>query len=258
MAFDYLDIDAIKGIAQKAAEIPINTDASQFQSAKSKQIQTNGSLKPTIGVIKDKAFQFYYPENLDALERAGAELVVISPLSQGEPPPMDGLYIGGGFPETHAKALSENATFRSRIKSLADQGLPIYAECGGLMYLGDTLVLEGRRYAMCGVFPIEFGFTKRPQGHGYTIVQVEQENPYYPIGMEIKGHEFHYSFLKDWCGKVDRFAFAVKRGTGLFNKKDGICYKNVLATYTHVHALGTPGWASAMVEKALHYKKKAS
>jgi cobyrinic acid a,c-diamide synthase len=257
MALDYLDIGAIQDIAQKAAESDINIPKKSrpLSSLNSNSISLNGGLKPKIGIIKDSAFQFYYPENLDALEKAGAETVFISPLSQRELPPLDALYIGGGFPETHAKQLSENVLFRNRIKSLADNGLPVYAECGGLMYLGNTLVLEGRIYPMCGVFPIEFGFTKRPQGHGYTVVQVERENPYFPIGMEIKGHEFHYSFLKDWRGKEDHLAFAMTRGTGLFNKKDGICYKNVLATYTHIHALGTPTWAYAMVRNALQYKK---
>ncbi len=258
MALDYLDIGAIKDIANKAAESEIGafkTSRPASLSVDSNSTAVSGTSKPKIGIIRDSAFQFYYPENLDALEKAGAEVVFVSPLSQRELPSLDALYIGGGFPETHAKQLSENTHFRNRIKSLADKGLPIYAECGGLMYLGNTLVLEGRIYPMCGIFPIEFGFTKRPQGHGYTIVQVERENPYYPIGMEIKGHEFHYSFLKDWHGKEDHLTFAMTRGTGLFNKKDGICYKNVLATYTHIHALGTPTWAIAMVRNALQYKK---
>ena len=256
MALDYLDLASIQKIALESAESDSTTiELSRQVSSLPSPTAKSDDPAPKIGIIKDSAFQFYYPENLDALVNAGAETVFISPLYQKELPPLDGLYIGGGFPETHARQLSDNETFRSQIKSLADTGFPIYAECGGLMYLGNTLVMEGRIYPMCEVLPIEFGFTKRPQGHGYTVIKVTRENPYYPVGMEIKGHEFHYSFLKDWHGKEDQLAFDMTRGTGLIHKKDGMCYKNVLATYTHIHASGTPAWAEAMVTMARQYKK---
>ncbi len=213
--------------------------------------------KPKIGIIRDSAFQFYYPENIEALQASGAETLIISPFTSDAIPPVDALYIGGGFPETHARELSNNETFRKQLKDLAHGGLPIYAECGGLMYLGEELILEETSYPMAGVLPVVFGFFKKPQGHGYTIVTVDQKNPYFDIGTEIRGHEFHYSKVLNWRGTDCDLAFAMKRGVGFFNKRDGVCYKNVLATYTHIHALGTTSWAGALVRNAMAYKKTA-
>jgi len=208
-----------------------------------------------IGIIKDSAFQFYYPENIEVLVKAGAETVFISPLASDIIPSVDALYIGGGFPETHAEKLAENAKFKEELKSLAEEGLPIYAECGGLMYLGEELILEGRSYQMAGVLPVVFAFSKKPQGHGYTIIRVEEKNPYFRIGTELRGHEFHYSRVLKWRGKDKDLVFSMQRGTGFHNKRDGVCYKNVLATYTHVHSLGTPSWSEAIIRNAISYKK---
>jgi cobyrinic acid a,c-diamide synthase len=212
--------------------------------------------RPIIGIIKDSAFQFYYPENIEALEAAGAKIIVISPLDSETIPPIDALYIGGGFPETHAQQLAQNVTFREQLKSLAKHGLPIYAECGGLMYLGEELVLDETSFPMAGVLPVVFGFSKKPQGHGYTVVTVEQPNPYFKVGTQLKGHEFHYSRVVKWRGTDKDLAFNMKRGAGFIHNRDGVCYKNVLATYTHIHALGTPSWAKAMVRNAIAYKKQ--
>ena len=212
--------------------------------------------RPRIGIIKDSAFQFYYPENIDALEAAGAETVFISPLAGKELPQLDALYIGGGFPETHAAELADNKRFKITLKALAEDGLPIYAECGGLMYLGEALILENKSYPMVGVLPLTFDFYPRPQGHGYTIVQVEKENPFYEIGAEIRGHEFHYSRVLQWSGEEKDLIFRMKRGVGITRDKDGLCYNNVLATYTHIHALGTPHWARSLVRNAIAYQKK--
>jgi cobyrinic acid a,c-diamide synthase len=209
---------------------------------------------PKIGIIRDSAFQFYYPENIEALQAAGAKIVYMSPLQTDTIPAIDALYIGGGFPETHATALANNVRFREDLKALAGKGLPIYAECGGLMYLGRELVLEGATYPMADVLPAVYGLSKRPQGHGYTIVKVDRSNPYYPVGMVLKGHEFHYSKVLQWQGTDDDLAFAMERGAGFINQRDGVCVNNVLATYTHLHALGTPNWARAMVQNALAYR----
>jgi len=214
------------------------------------------SQAPKIGVIRDSAFQFYYPENFEALSCAGAELVFFSPLSEKNIPDIDALYIGGGFPETHAAALSDNIRFKEALRSMVEAGLPVYAECGGLMYLGQALVLKEGMYPMAGVLPVTFGFSKRPQGHGYTVVKVIAENPYYRIGEQIRGHEFHYSSVLKWDGKDADFAFIMKRGSGFLDGKDGVCYKNVLATYTHIHALGTPSWAEAMTNQARTFSSK--
>jgi len=207
------------------------------------------SLRPRIGVIRDAAFQFYYPENLEALEQAGADLVFFSPLTETSLPDVQGLYIGGGFPETHAEQLSKNNALREHIRRAAGCGLPIYAECGGLMFLGESLVLD-RTYPMTGVLPMVFGFSKKPQGHGYTIARVDRDTPYYPAGTVLKGHEFHYSKVLEWKGDNRAMAFAMEKGRGMLNRRDGICINNVLATYTHIHALGTPSWAPALVHLA--------
>ena len=213
--------------------------------------------KPRIGILKDSAFQFYYPENIDALTAGGAEVVFVSPLKDNELPELDGLYIGGGFPETHAQQLADNTRFSTRLKALVEDGFPIYAECGGLMYLGDNLVLEDKSYPMAGILPLTFDFFKRPQGHGYTIFKVERENPYFEVGTEIRGHEFHYSRVSNWTGDKNELVFHMKRGVGIDKDRDGMVYKNVLATYTHVHAIGTPQWAKALVQQATSFKAQS-
>ena len=213
--------------------------------------------KITIGIIRDSAFQFYYQENIEALRRAGARLIEFSALKDDLPPSLDALYIGGGFPETHAALLSGNAALRRSIRKAADEGLPIYAECGGLMYLAEELVLEGKKYPMAGIFPAAIGVSKKPQGHGYTVVEVEKPNPFFATGKTLHGHEFHYSFVAEMAENSDvYFAFHMVKGQGIRNKKDGLCFRNVLATYTHLHAFGTSGWVNGLVNRAMIYKKK--
>ncbi len=285
LAERYLDLNAIQQVAagnyqwqpearspQVCADIRFKStapDEKEVQAAAAAKIKAasaqaspikppahiNPSL-PRIGVIRDSAFQFYYPENLEALESAGAALIYSSPLSDQDLPDVDGLYIGGGFPETHAAPLADNRAYAERIKSLANAGMPIYAECGGLMYLGEKLVLESGTFEMCGVLPVVFGFSKRPQGHGYTIFNVDRDNPFFKVGTSIKGHEFHYSTVASWTGKDQDLAFAMERGHGFANGRGGICHQNVLATYTHIHALGVPQWAPALVKQAASFKRQ--
>jgi cobyrinic acid a,c-diamide synthase len=255
VARNYLDLDAIAQLAG-AAE-PLQSDQNVPNADRPAPTPADpGGEKPTIGIIRDSAFQFYYPENIDALRQAGAKVIFFSPLSSETVPAVDGLYIGGGFPETHAESLAGNLTFRTQIKSLAGRGLPIYAECGGLMYLGEKLVLGDAAYPMAGVLPIVYGFSKKPQGHGYTVVSVDRENPYYPVGQEIRGHEFHYSKVLEFNGSSDDLVFGMQRGAGIIEGRDGIRFKNTLATYTHTHALGNPGWARALVQNARRYRER--
>jgi cobyrinic acid a,c-diamide synthase len=271
----HLDLEAITAIADQAPELKIEvkskTSASggrkatcevrpsacsgQRQSRDRKAEIKAATAAPKIGIIKDAAFQFYYPENIEALICAGAEVVFLSPLIHQGLPDVDALYIGGGFPETHAAQLAENTGFGRQLKTLVEDGLPVYAECGGLMYLGEELILEGKSFPMVGILPVVFDFFKRPQGHGYTLVTVERENPYYSVGIEIKGHEFHYSRVSKWAGDTNDLVFRMNRGVGIEKDKDGIVYKNVLATYMHIHALGTPQWARALVRNAINFKK---
>ncbi len=280
MARQYLDLDRLLAIAREApplTDLPPTPPASPEPSRHSPEAKSmadgrerwragltlasqsyppspKNAPPPRIGVTRDAAFQFYYPENLEALEAAGAEIVAVSALADSGLPSLDGLYIGGGFPETHAQVLSKNKMFRQDVLRLAEKGLPIYAECGGLMYLGESLVLDGKTYPMVGLFPVVFGFSKQPQGHGYTIFEVERPNPYFKPGMQVRGHEFHYSNVLSCRGKSGDLAFRMIRGTGFDGRRDGLCYKNTLATYSHIHALGTPSWAEAMVEAAVSYQ----
>ena len=212
------------------------------------------NLNVRIGILQDAAFQFYYPENLAALEREGAELVMINALVDERLPALDGLYIGGGFPETSAPQLSANEPFRRSVRQAAAAGLPVYAECGGLIYLGTSILLEGEEYPLAGVFPVRFGMSKKPQAHGYSIFTVERRNPFYPEGMQVKGHEFRYSTILDWQGRTSELVLKMERGTGFLAGRDGLTCKNVLALYTHIHAEGTPEWAGSFIQRCRGYK----
>ncbi|MBI5213517.1 MAG: hydrogenobyrinic acid a,c-diamide synthase (glutamine-hydrolyzing) [Nitrospirae bacterium] len=268
IAKKYLDLDAILDIAMKAEQIG---NGSHFMSLRgagaTKQSHPNEIASPSarndssdkvkIGVIRDSAFQFYYPENLEELERNGAELVEINAIEGERLPDIDGLYIGGGFPETNAIKLAENEGFRRSVREAVENGLPVYAECGGLMFLGDSIVVGDKAYPMVGIFPLVFEMRERPQAHGYTIVEVKKDNPFYPMGTILHGHEFHYSALVKAQEKADVYtAFGMKRGQGIKDKADGICYKNTLATYTHIHALGVPEWAAGFIKKAKEFKER--
>ncbi|MBI4704400.1 MAG: cobyrinate a,c-diamide synthase [Deltaproteobacteria bacterium] len=206
-----------------------------------------------IGVLRDRAFSFYYPENLAALEQAGAELVFLSPLADGELPPLDGLYAGGGFPEIYAAELAANRAFREALAARIAAGLPVWAECGGLAYLARSLRVGGAEHRMVGALPIVVEQTGTPQGHGYVRARVDAGNPFLPPGTELRGHEFHYSRLAEQPAGLTT-ALAVERGRGVGGGRDGIVVGQVLATYTHLHALGTPQWAPALVGAARSWR----
>ncbi len=205
----------------------------------------------TIGVFRDAAFQFYYEENLEALRAAGARLVPIDTLqAETLPADLDGLYIGGGFPETSARELADNISFRASVRERIEAGLPVYAECGGLIFLGRSILLEGREYPLAGVFPVTFSIAKKPQAHGYSTCIVEQANSFYPVGTKVRGHEFRYSVVHDWQGETGDLVLAMERGTGFAEKRDGLVHKNVLALYTPVLASATPEWATGFLAAA--------
>ncbi|MFP3866688.1 MAG: cobyrinate a,c-diamide synthase [Desulfobacteraceae bacterium] len=247
LAKKYLEVDRLWELAKQAPLL----SAQPLAGAKEVQFRDE---QVVIGIVRDSAFQFYYPENLESLTRLGARLVEINALQDQFLPPIDALYIGGGFPETHAAALANNHSFRRSLWQAAESELPIYAECGGLMYLGESLILAGQTYPMAGVLPLVFKLGKRPQGHGYTMAEVEGPNPFFPVGTQLRGHEFHYSQVVHSQLKPQDLIFQLQRGQGIIDQRDGACYKNVLATFTHIHALGTPGWAAAMVQQAREFR----
>lgn len=183
------------------------------------------------------------------MEEAGANLVEVSPLYDTSLPAVDALYAGGGFPEEHAEALSRNAAMRRCIAAAVDGGLPVWAECGGLMYLAQSLVRDGTRHDMVGALPVTVEQTKRPQGHGYVAATVDGENPFFSLGTKLTGHEFHYSRLAAPAPSLAT-VLAVERGVGVGQGRDGLRHRNVVASYTHLHALGATGWAPALVQAA--------
>lgn len=211
-----------------------------------------------IGVIRDRAFWFYYPENLDELKRLGGSIIEVNSLQDRDLPVIDALYIGGGFPETQAQALADNVSFRASLKKKIEEGLPVYAECGGLMVLGKELVVGGNEYPMVGALPLSLILEKKPQGHGYTVLEVTDRNPYFGLGEVLKGHEFHYSKAVLHPSDDTRTVFRVLRGEGIDGKKDGLCRKNLLATYTHIHAGGFPDWAGRVLTIAASARNKIS
>jgi cobyrinic acid a,c-diamide synthase len=237
---DGLDLNAILSIARNAPSLEI--DHPEVSPSAVKGIK--------VGYLRDAAFSFYYPENLEQLEQGGAELIPISSLqSDALPEGLCALYIGGGFPEKYAEVLSANRSFLESIRQAALNGLPIYAECGGLILLAQTLRWEDRAYPMAGVFPFDVEGFVTPQGHGYSELHVDQPNPFFPTGLVLHGHEFHYSRISLGDKPADT-ACAVLRGVGCFQKRDLVVTKNVMAGYTHLHALATPEWAKGFLNAA--------
>ena len=251
VAENHLDLQALWEIAQSAE--PMNEDSRVGPVTTASLVSAE---RPRIGVIKDRAFWFYYPENLENLERLGAILVDVNSMTDKTLPDVDALYIGGGFPETQAQALSDNTSFKLSVKKKIDEGLPVYAECGGLMYLGETLCVDDRTYPMVGALPLSIVLEKRPQGHGYTILDVTEPNPYYRVGEVLKGHEFHYSKAILRGTEEVTPVFKVRRGWGIDGSRDGLSKKNLLATYTHLHAGGNHLWAQSFYKVALGFARK--
>lgn len=245
VAEKYLDLGALWEIAG---------DTGPLGSVKQPAGPSADVDRPVVGVIRDKAFQFYYPDNVEALERSGAVLREISALQDQELPPLDALYIGGGFPETQAAELAGNVSFTASVKAAVEKGLPVYAECGGLIYLGRSLKLGETVYPMTSVLPADFVLEKKPQAHGYTQLETSGPNPFFEIKCSLRGHEFHYSRIKN-LDELPGMAFTMRRGAGIDGMHDGLVYKNVLATYTHLHALGAPQWAEALVRRARMFRR---
>lgn len=250
LAEAYLDME---GLIQAAMSSPDWEDVSS--AATPGPIANDPCKTVAIGIIRDAAFQFYYQENIESLAENGARIVEISAIEDKFLPAVDALYIGGGFPETQAGLLAANGSFRRSLREAAEDGLPIYAECGGFIYLGESLTVGDVQYPMAGALPVAFKMEERPQGHGYTILEVVGENPFFPAGMQFHGHEFHYCRIVSNRAGDDQAAYRVLRGTGMGDGRDGLVRKNILAGFSHLHAAGTPQWAPALIDKARCYRE---
>ncbi len=201
-----------------------------------------------IAFAQDEAFGFYYPSDLEAFEKAGAELIPIDCLRDQDLPPVDGLFIGGGFPETRMVELEANRSMRASVKDFIESGGPAYVECGGLMYLTRSLTWRGHKCKMVGVLPADTIMHERPQGRGYVRLRETAEHPWggESTGHGVAAHEFHYSGLENLASTLG-FAYLVERGHGIDGRHDGIVYKNLLASYVHMRDTGRNRWTGRFV-----------
>lgn len=210
----------------------------------------SGERSVRIGIAQDEAFCFYYYDNLRELERHGADLVFFSPLDE-DLPDVDGLYIGGGYPELHAARL-ESSPARKQIKRASEDGMPIYGECGGLMYLGRTIELEMGSFEMVGALPGSTIMTKRLAALGYAQAEAVGENPIAGLGTTLRGHEFHYS--RFGCDRDARFAYRLCRGKGILDGWDGLVEHNTIGGYLHAHFYSFS--VERFIESCRKYRKR--
>jgi cobyrinic acid a,c-diamide synthase len=210
-----------------------------------------------IGVARDAAFCFYYPDNLELMAENGAEIVFFSPLADRcLPEELDGMYFGGGYPELHASDLSENRRLQRQVRACCRAGMPIYAECGGFMYLCDRLTdIEGAPYPMVGCFPFGTRMLSRRRALGYREVRLVGQSPIGPPGLVGRGHEFHYSELSDEDGATGR-VYEVAPRTGKAFAAEGFQIHNTLGSYIHLHFGSNPAMACHFVENCLAFQQE--
>ena len=201
-----------------------------------------------IGIARDRAFGFYYPDDLEALQAAGAELVFIDTLHDQRLPALDGLFIGGGFPEACLDVLGANAALRVELRRAIEGGLPTYAECGGLMLLSRSISWQGRKAPMVGVIPGDAVMHERPVGRGYVELHETDAMPWGSgtTGGAVRGHEFHHSSLENLDPGL-RYAYRVARGHGIDGRHDGVVIHNLLASYAHLRTGAGADWAPRFV-----------
>lgn len=217
----YLDIEKIISIANRACPI-------SYKARRPLQ-----KPKATIAVALDKSFNFYYYDNFDSLRRNGAKIEFFSPISDASPPECSGIYIGGGFPEVLGQPLAKNQSMKKSIKKLAEQNMPIYGECGGLMYLTKSIEYDSKKYSMVGLFDATTSMEKK-MTLNYTRANVISDCLVAKSKTKLFGHEFHYSEL-DSVPKDAKFAYDLSIGVGIKNKKDGLIQYSTLASYMHLY-----------------------
>jgi cobyrinic acid a,c-diamide synthase len=202
-----------------------------------------------IAVAQDAAFGFYYADDFDALRSAGAEIVPFDTLRDPQLPACDGMFIGGGFPESFLDRLEANTALRAEILGAIEGGLPVYAECGGLMYLARSISWQGKTARMVGAIAGDVVMHLKPVGRGYVMLSPTEQHPWREADAEVpvlRAHEFHYSSIEN-LPATTRYAYEMKRGHGVDGKRDGIIYKNVLASYTHLRASSGCDWPAKFV-----------
>jgi cobyrinic acid a,c-diamide synthase len=249
-----VDLDKLIALARHAPVLPI---APAALSTVSPPTSTGAALR--LGIARDEAFGFYYPGDLEALQAAGTELVPFNTLRDKHLPDVDALFIGGGFPEVHLEALAANTSLKQDIRRAIEDGLPAYAECGGLMYLSRRLRWNDREGDMVGVIPGDVVMHDKPQGRGYVRLRETGSAPWpltrpNSVTAEILGHEFHYSRLENLPAGLN-YAYEVKRGFGVDGRNDGIVYKNLLACYCHLRDLSGNHWAARFIDFARRHKQ---
>ncbi|NMW20876.1 MAG: hydrogenobyrinic acid a,c-diamide synthase (glutamine-hydrolyzing) [Chlorobiaceae bacterium] len=242
----YCDMKSIRSLFYEA--VPL-----QLKSIEKRESTIKKRVK--IGVFRDAAFSFYYPDNLNALRECGAELLFIDSLHDSSLPEVDGLYLGGGFPELFFELLSANRGLLKDVHESVESGLPAYAECGGLIYLCRSASYGGKKYSLAGLLPLDIGFQHHPAGHGYLDLRSRTDSPWFRKGVRVRAHEFHYS-KPVILGGDTLYQFDVIRGNGITGKSDGLLCRNLFASYGHLHAAGNPEWAERFVSLAYEMKAK--
>jgi len=237
---EQVDLDKLLALS-RAEESPLPAQACIDPQSAARKVR--------IGIARDRAFGFYYADDLDALEAAGATLLTFDTLNDAHLPDVDALYIGGGFPEACAVELEANESLRGEIKQAIEAGMPVYAECGGMMYLSRSISYEGRTYEMVGAIPGDVAMHAKPVGRGYVHLRENAEHPWPRLtapAKQIRAHEFHYSSLEN-LPPNSRFAYHVERGHGITGQCDGLILKNLLASYTHLRSIGDCSWTIRFV-----------
>lgn len=247
MISEHVNVDRVLEIANEASKV---------RTGRQEIFTKESSAGVRIGVALDEAFNFYYRDNIELLTLKGAEIVYFSPLNDRTIPDVDGLIIGGGYPEIFARELSENESMRKSILEASKRGMPIYGECGGLMYLSKGLECEdGKTYDMVGAVSGKASM-KHIRTIGYVMGRLEKDTPIGFEGSMFKGHEFHHSIITDIPSDT-KFAYRLDRGVGIKDGLDGIIAGNTLASYTHLHAASYMPFARKFVDTCLSYKEKA-
>lgn len=233
-----IDLDRLLALSGESAKIKPRKGSTPCLKGDTSRIR--------IAIAHDAAFGFYYPDDLEEFERLGAELHVFNALTAPRLPDVDGLFIGGGFPETQAEKLSANTALRLDIARQLRTGLPAYAECGGMMYLARSLRWRGQTHEMVGVIPADAVMHDRPQGRGLVVLEETQHMPWPKINAvrtpdRIPAHEFHYSSLENLPADA-RFAYRMLRGTGIRSQCDGLLIGNLLANFSHLRTTAANPW----------------